>query len=58
MSKFCMKYLHKLGIHNKSPLLSNVYTCVDFLVRFPLHMAEIAFTDPYFDIHNIMTNPN
>ena len=58
MSKFCMKYLPKLGNHNKSPQVSNIYTCFDFLVLFLLHMAKIAFTDPYFDLHNVMTHPN
>ena len=58
MSKFCMKYLHKLGNHNKSPYLSNVNTCVDYLVLFLLHMAKIALTDPYFELHNVMTHPS
>ena len=53
-----MQYLHTLGNHNKSPWLSYVYTCVNFLVLFLLDMAKIALTDPYFELPNAMTYPH
>ena len=45
-SKFCVKYLHKLGDYGKSPYLSTIYTFIDSLYIILIGMAKIAFTDP------------
>ena len=44
-----------LGNHNEPPWLPIAYTFMDFPVFCLLDMAKIALTDPYFELHYIMT---